>query len=80
MRVLLQPNDIAPSCGGILAPEVMLDGIGKDIGLALAALLRILLAAQYDCLAAIDLVDAVDDGIKAFHLLELFCIIVEVEP
>ncbi len=49
----------------------MLDGVGEDIGLSLAVATGVLLRTQNDGLGAIEPVDAVDDGIKAFHLLEL---------
>jgi hypothetical protein len=32
VRGLLQLNDVTPSGGGVLALEVVLDGIGKDFG------------------------------------------------
>ena len=73
----LQVDDVGPPGGGILAPKVVLDGVGKDVGLALAVLLRILLTAEDDGLGAVDLVDAVDDGIQTFHLLEMLGIEVE---
>ena len=44
----------------------MLDGIGKDFGLSLAVFLSILLTAEHDGLCAIDLVDAVNNGIQSF--------------
>ena len=55
----------------------MFDGIGKDFGFTLAVLLCVLLTAEDDGLGSIDFVDAVDDCIKPFHLLKLFCIVVE---
>lgn len=54
------------------ALEIMLDGIGKDLCLSLAILLSVLLTAKYDGLCAVDLVDAVNDGIQSAHLLKLF--------
>ena len=44
----LDLNDIRPTCGWILALEVMLDGIGEDISLTLAVFLRVLLRSEYD--------------------------------
>lgn len=55
----------------------MLDGIGKDIGLPFAIFLSVLLTAKNNGLRAIDLIDAVNDGIQTLHLLELFSIYVE---
>ena len=55
----------------------MLDGIGKDIRLSLAVFLSVLLTAEYNGLCAVDLIDAVNNGIQTLHLLELFSIYVE---
>lgn len=30
-----QNNDVAPSCGGVFAAEVVFDGIGEDVSLAI---------------------------------------------
>jgi len=42
-RFLFELDDIIPSGSGVLALEIMLDGIGEDICLALAVLLGVLL-------------------------------------
>ena len=55
----------------------MFYGIGKYFGFTLAVLLCVLLSTKHHGLCSIDLVDAVDDCIKPFHLLELFGIVVE---
>ena len=49
----------------------MLDGIGKDVRLALAVLLGVLLRAEDDGLASMHTVDAVDHFVEPLHLLEL---------
>ena len=72
-----QPDYITPPCSRVLAPEVMFYGIGKDFGFTLAVLLCLLLGSEYYGFRSVDLVDAVDDCIKPFHLLELFGIVVE---
>ena len=56
---LFQPQDVAPSCGGVLASELVLDGVGKDAGAALLVPGGILLSAYDDGLRAVDAVDAV---------------------
>ena len=72
-----QCYNIAPPCGGVLTPKVMLDGIGKDIGFTLAIFLCVLLGAKDDCLTAVYFVDVVDDFIQALHLLELLGVIIK---
>ena len=71
----LQHDDVAPSRGGVLAAEIVFDGIGEGDGFAVLA--HVLLAAEDDGLRAVHLVDAVDDGIQAPHLLEMLGIGVE---
>lgn len=46
-------NNILPSCCGIRAFKVMLDGIGKDFSLALAVILCVFLRTQYYSLASL---------------------------
>lgn len=48
---------------------------GKDICLSLAVFLSVLLTAEHDGLCAVDLVDAVYDGIQTLYLLKLFSIL-----
>ena len=57
-----EADDIAPARGGVLASVVVFDGVGKDVGFALTARPRVLLAAQHDGFGALDFVDAIDDG------------------
>ena len=57
--LLFQFNYVAPPCSGILASEVVLDGVGKDIYLSFAIFLRVLLCSQYDGLCALHTVNAV---------------------
>ena len=56
---------------------VMLDGIGKDIGLAFAVFLSVLLRSQDDGLSAVEPVNPVNHFIEPLHLLELFSVDVE---
>ena len=56
---LLQLDDIAPPCRRVLALVVVLDCIGKDIGLAFPLWLRILLTAKDNRFRAVHLVDLV---------------------
>ena len=56
---------------------VVLDGISKDVGAALAVGLGVLLGAEDNGLGAMQAVDAVDDLVEAAHLLELLGIDVE---
>ena len=76
-ELLLQDDDVAPPRRGVLATEVVLDGIGEDVGLASAVLARVLLRAEDDRFGAVDFIDAVDDAVQAPHLLELFGVDVE---
>ena len=46
----LDLDDIRPTCGWILALEVMLDGIGEDICFALTVFLGVLLCSKHDSL------------------------------
>ena len=46
--VLFQFDDITPPCRGVFRFEVVLDGIGEDVGFAFAILLGVLLAADDD--------------------------------
>ena len=50
---------------------VVLDGIGKDIGLAFAVGLGVLLGTDHNGLGAIALVEEVDSGIELFQLPDL---------
>ena len=55
----------------------MFDGIGEDVGFALAIFSGILLGANDYCLGAVKAVNTVDDLVKAAHLLDLFGVDVE---
>ena len=48
--ILFQFDDVAPACGGILAFEVVLDGIGKNISSTFTTRFRILLRAKHNSL------------------------------
>jgi hypothetical protein len=50
---------------------VVLDGIGKDIGLAFTVGLGVLLGTDHDGLGAVALVEEVDGGIELFQLPDL---------
>ena len=63
--------------GWIFALEIMFDGIGKDVSLSLAVLLSVLLTAKDNGLSSIDLVDAINDCIKSFHLFKQLSICVK---
>lgn len=36
IKSLLQFDDVRPACGGVRTLEIMLDGVGKNIGFAFA--------------------------------------------
>ena len=74
---LFQDDDIAPAGSGILAAEVVFDGVGKDIRFAFAILSGVLLRAEYNGFGAVKAVDAIDHGVETTHLLKLFGIDVE---
>lgn len=67
----LQLDDIAPSRCGVLAAEVMLDGIGEYISLAFALLLGVLLRAHDEGLGAVEAVDSVEHIVKRLQLVVL---------
>ena len=46
--VLFQPQDVAPASGGVLAAELVLDGVSKDIGASVLVLGGVLLGAYDD--------------------------------
>ena len=69
---LFQSNNITPSCCRVLALEVMLDGIGEHLSLALAILLSVLLCANHDGFRAITLIDTIYHLIQPVHFLNLF--------
>ena len=48
LKSALYLDDIRPTGGWILALEIMLDGIGKNISLALTVFLRVLLRTEHD--------------------------------
>ena len=75
--LLFQFYDIAPPCGGVWGFEVVLDGIGEDVGFAFAILLGVLLAADDDGLGAVAFVDAVYHLVELPELLDVFGIEVE---
>ena len=66
-----QPNDITPSRSRILALEVMLNSVRKDLCFTLAVGTGVLLGADDDGFGAVALVDAVDYFVKSFHLTNL---------
>ena len=74
---LFQPDDVAPTGGGVLAFEIVLDGIGKNLCLPLAILLRILPASYHNRLTPVQSVDSIHHGIQSLVLLYLFRIDVE---
>ena len=67
-----QTNDIAPASGGVWGFEVVLDGVGEDVGLAFAVFLGVLLAADDDGLGAVAFVDAVYHLVELPELLDVF--------
>ena len=42
LKYLFQFYDVAPPCGGVFAFVIVLDGVGKDVGLAFSVLLGVL--------------------------------------
>ena len=73
----LDLDDIRPTGGWILALEIMLDGIGENIGFTLTIFLRILLGTEDDSLASMHSVNPIYHLIKTLHFLELFSVDVE---
>lgn len=62
--ILFQPYNITPPCRGVLAPEIVLDGVGEHIGFALLVLLSVLLSSQYHRFRSIHFVYSV------YHLIQ----------
>ena len=77
LGVCVELDYIRPARGRIGTLEIMLDGIGKDIGFALAILFCILLGTEDDGLASMQSVNPIYHLIETLHLLELFGIDVE---
>ena len=71
---LFQSNDITPPCRGVLASEIVLDGIGEHIGFALLVLLPVLLGCQDYSLRTIYLVDSVNHLVQRLQLFESFSV------
>ena len=74
---LFELDDITPSCSGVLALEIVLDGVGENISLTLAVFLGILLGSEDDSLASMQSVNPIYYLIESLHFLELFSIDVE---
>ena len=55
----------------------MLDGIGKHLSFPFAVFGGALLASEHYRFTAIYFVDAVNDSVKPFHLLEQLCVVVK---
>ena len=70
--ILFQPYNITPSCSGVLAPEIVLDGVGEHIGFALLVLLSVLLSSKDYGLGPIHLVYPVYQLVQRLQLLESF--------
>ena len=73
--MLFEFDNIAPPSSGVLALEIVLDGIGKYI--CLTVLLSVLLCAYYDCLRAVTSVNPINHSIQPLHLLNLLRINIE---
>ena len=69
--ILFQPYNITPSCSGVLAPEIVLDGVGEHIGFALLVLSVLLSSKDYG-LGPIHLVYPVYHLVQRLQLLESF--------
>ena len=73
----LDLDDIRPTGGWILALEIMLDGIGENIGLTFPIRTGILLRTKHNSLASVHAVNPIYYLIQPFHFLELFGVDVE---
>ena len=64
---LFQSYYVAPSCGGVSAFEIVLDGVGENFGFACTVLRWILLRAKHYGFGAINLVDTVYHCVETAH-------------
>ena len=75
---LFQLDDVWPASSGVLALEVVLNRVGKDVGSNTASVPTcVLLGSQHYGLATLQAVDAIYHSIEATHLLYLLGIKVE---
>ena len=69
--ILFQLNNVTPTGCGIFALKILFHGVREDIGTAFTAWFGVLLGTDDDGFGAVELVDAIYDGIEAFQLLNL---------
>ena len=75
--ILFQSNDVTPPCRGVLASEIVLDGICKDIRFPLLFFLSVLLGSKDYGLGPIDLVYPVNHLVQRLQLLKSFSVYVK---
>ena len=72
--VLLQFNHIFPTGGVAGAFVIVLNGIGKYIGLSFSVFLRVLLGSDNNCFRTMHAVNTIHHFVKSSHLLYRLCI------